>query len=498
MFHLLLVSGAAFVAAGAVLGAQARVLDAGLPLPRPALGLLAAFAAVRGASDWAEMADLRAGAASDATEWIATVHVVLLAAAFALLLGFALALLGTSSRRSPLAPAIAVSALAVWGISLAALLEAAHGAGRTVPPATVEAFTRWFLGFPASVCAGLALLGLSRALELESWVESRLVRAAGFAFFVHGASGAFEGVSDVLHAGWPATASFSEHGLDLALEIVETASAAAIAVLLSEAFVFQTSQRLRREETHLRDDFIALVAHELGNPLAALELATERLERARRAERTVDPRLSSDVKACTATLRRIVTDLLDTSRIHALELAIAPASVDLRPVLDRAAEVASTHDPARPAVAVTCPPELPLVLADPARLDQVLGNLLTNAAKYASPGSAVLVAAERAQGRVVVRVVNEGPAIEPAEAARIFSRHYRAHAAIRGTARGLGLGLYVARALIEAQGGRIWVDSRDGRTAFCFSIPEAAGVPEVRVPRGGSPPARADVHAAMS
>jgi signal transduction histidine kinase len=87
--------------------------------------------------------------------------------------------------------------------------------------------------------------------------------------------------------------------------------------------VFQTSRRLRREETHLRDDFIALVAHELGNPVAALELATERLDMTRRAARTVDARLSEDVRACTLTLRRIVTDLLDTSRVHARRSVIS-------------------------------------------------------------------------------------------------------------------------------------------------------------------------------
>ncbi len=473
MFYLLLLSGAAFVATGAVLAAQARIVSVGNLISRPALGLLAAFAVVRGAGYWAEMAALATGGSRAGDVGVATLHVALLAAAFALLFGFTLAIQAAEPRRHPLVPAVAVSSLAAWGISLAALLASAHGADRTVPPSTIQEFTRWLLEVPANVCGAVVLLGVARSLELESWVESRIVRAAGVLFVVHGVSDALDGLPPILHATGRAGAIFAGRDFELGLEVVETASAAAIAILLSEAFVFRTSQRLRREETHLRDDFIALVAHELGTPLAALELATERLELARRAARVVDPRLSSDVKACALTLRRIVTDLRDTSRIEALQLETDAAPIDLRPVLERAAEVASSHEVARPPVPVSCPDDLPLALADPARVDQILGNLLTNASKYASAGSPVIVEVEPARDRIVVRVVNEGPSIDPAEAARIFSRHYRAHAAIRGTARGLGLGLYVARALVEAQGGRIWVESRDARTAFCFTLPGA-------------------------
>ncbi len=472
MFYLLLVSGAALFAAGAVLAAQARIIEAGLPIPRAALGLLAAFAVARGASDWAELGavvEARGGGA----ETVATLHVVLLATSFALLLGFALVLLGPDRRRSSVVPAIGISALAAWGISLTALLQSAH----TVAPPMVEVFTRWLLGLPASVCAAMTLLALARSLELESWVGSRLVRGAGLAFLVHGTADAVGGLPGIVHAAWPLAAGVLGGGFGLVIGIVETGSAAAMAVLLSEAFVFQTSQRLRREESHLRDDFIALIAHELGNPVAALELAAERLDISRRGGRAIDTRLAGDVKACALTLRRMITDLLDTSRIHACELETTPTVIELRPVLERAAQVASAHDPGRPQVTLSCPDDLPPVVADPARVDQILGNLLTNATKYSAPGSPVAVAVEPGDGRVTLQVANEGPCIDPGEASRIFSRHYRAHAATRGTARGLGLGLYVARALVEAQGGRIWVDSRDRRTVFCFTLPTLAEAP---------------------
>lgn len=485
MFYLLLASGAAFVAAGAVVAAQARVVESGVPIPRPALALFAGFAVARGASYWAEMASLADGPARGAgVETAATVHVVLIAASFSLLLGFAIAVRRPDEPRSSLVPAIAISALAAWGISLAALLEADHVTGHTAAPATVLIFTRWLLGLPAGIAAAIGLLAHARSVELESWVESRLVRAAGIVFVVHAAADALDGLAGVLQATTLSGAALAP-GLQLSLEIFETGSAAAIAVLLSEAFVFETSQRFRREETHLRDGFITLVAHELGNPVAALELASERLDMSRRAGRAVDPRLSGDVKACALTLRRLVMDLLDTSRIHAWRLETDPVIVDLRPILERAGEVASAQDPERPPVTVDCPADLPHAVADPARLDQILGNLLTNASKYSAPGSPVRVAAEARNGKVTLRVVNEGLTIAAGEAFRIFSRDCRGYAAIGGTAHGLGLGLYMARALVEAQGGRIWVDSRDGRTAFCFTLPAAPALAEASlVPTG--------------
>ncbi|HEX9052943.1 MAG TPA: HAMP domain-containing sensor histidine kinase [Anaeromyxobacter sp.] len=487
MFYLLLVSGAALVAGGAVLAAQARVIEAGLPMPRVALVLVAAFALTHGASDWAEMAGLVDATEGGAAAILPAAHVVLLAASFVALLGFALTLLGPAPRRFSFAPTVVFTALASWGVALVALLHASHG-GDHGASATAELLTRWLLGLPASVCAAMGLLALAPSLELESWVASRLVRAAGFAFLVHGAADALGALPDALHGPWPVDPGETARTLGFrSLELLETGAAASIAILLSEAFVFQTSQRLRREETHLRDDFIALVAHELGNPVAALELATERLDMTRRAARAVDARLSEDVRACTLTLRRIVTDLLDTSRVHARQLEVVSARVEVRPALERAADVAAAHlGTARPVV-VACP-QLPPVLADPARLDQILGNLLTNAAKYSDSASGVTIAVEAGGGRVTIRVVNEGPGIDPSEASRIFSRSYRAHAAVRSAARGLGLGLYVARALVEAQGGRIWVESHEGKTAFCFTLPQAGPLPAAALASGGDSP----------
>jgi signal transduction histidine kinase len=473
MYYLPLATGAAFVGAGAVLAAEARVIDAGLPVPRTALGLLAAFAVANGASEWTDMVkeveELSTGAAPPG---VLLLDLALVVASFALLLAFALALPGPGRRRPAAVPVLAALSVSGWGAALAGWLLGNRRLPLAEAYGTIEALTRWLLGLPACVCAAVALIALARSLEPEGWFMARLVRGAGWVLLVYGAFAAVTVLPEQLDPAWPLSRRDFGQRLGVTVEVARTVCGAAIAILLSEAFVFQTSQRLRREETHLRDDFVALVTHELGNPVAALELAAARLDETRRGARAVEGRLSEDVWACALTLRRIVADLLDASRLHARELEITPGPLALRRLVERAAEVSSARDVRTPAIRVSCPAELG-VRADPARLDQILRNLLSNAAKYSRPGTPVGLDAEARGDEVVIRVVNEGPPIAPREVSRIFSHRYRARSTSADAA-GLGLGLYVARGLVEAHGGRIWVERDGGSTAFCFTLPRAA------------------------
>lgn len=117
--------------------------------------------------------------------------------------------------------------------------------------------------------------------------------------------------------------------------------------------------------------------------------------------------------------------------------------------------------------------DLPPVLADPDRLERILGNLVTNALKYAPEGTPVCVTLDRGDGVVIVSVADQGPGIEPDEVPHIFERYYRTQAT-RTSHEGLGLGLYITRGLVEAHGGRIWVESRLGvGSTFSFTLPLA-------------------------
>lgn len=123
------------------------------------------------------------------------------------------------------------------------------------------------------------------------------------------------------------------------------------------------------------------------------------------------------------------------------------------------------------------PENFPVILADETRIEQVLSNLISNAIKYAPKGEIHISGQERAE-QVILCVSDEGPGIDPHDMPHIFDRFYRAEGAARKT-KGAGLGLYLARAIVKAHGGRMWVDSQPRKSAgqpasgarICFSLP---------------------------
>jgi signal transduction histidine kinase len=116
-------------------------------------------------------------------------------------------------------------------------------------------------------------------------------------------------------------------------------------------------------------------------------------------------------------------------------------------------------------------PNLPVVRGDERRLIQVVSNLLSNAVKYSPPGSEIRLRAEAKPSEVQVCVSDEGRGIEPSDAPHVFERFYRSADVTRST-QGAGLGLFLAKAIVEAHGGRIWVDPRARRgSTLCFTLP---------------------------
>ena len=117
------------------------------------------------------------------------------------------------------------------------------------------------------------------------------------------------------------------------------------------------------------------------------------------------------------------------------------------------------------------PADFPIILGDEDRLAQVLSNLISNAIKYSPSGGEIRVSGQVRPEQVIVCVRDEGPGIAVDDIPHIFDRFYRASDASR-TTKGAGLGLYLARAVVEAHGGRIWVDPKPGAGArICFSLP---------------------------
>jgi signal transduction histidine kinase len=185
--------------------------------------------------------------------------------------------------------------------------------------------------------------------------------------------------------------------------------------------------------------------------------------------RTLSKGIEQTVKAAN-TLSRMISDLADVSHIESRRLEVARRPIDLDVLVRESVERQRVISPDR-VINLQIDSAIPKVNADPIRMEQVLGNVLVNAIKYSDPETAVELEVRSVDDEVRVVVTNRGPGISAEELPKLFDRYYRTARARAGSARGLGLGLYIAKGLMEAHGGRIWAESRPGQTTFQFALP---------------------------
>ena len=209
-------------------------------------------------------------------------------------------------------------------------------------------------------------------------------------------------------------------------------------------------------------------------PITTLLFASENLLAQPGVEQ--QPKVRSGVEAillATETMRRLIRNILDHSKIEAGGLVLAKETVDLRRLL---ADIADQFalSAARKGLDFAYTPDAaePVLEADEGRIGQVVANLLSNAIKFTEPGGTVSLSSRVADGAVVVEVRDTGWGMSPEQAARVFERHWQGEAA---AAHGNGLGLAISKAIVEAHGGRLGVDSRPGEgSAFSVVLPLAA------------------------
>jgi PAS domain S-box-containing protein len=228
-----------------------------------------------------------------------------------------------------------------------------------------------------------------------------------------------------------------------------------------------------REAEELKSTFISVVSHELRTPVALIKGYVGTL---RREDAQWDPDVVRDALAVieeeSDRLSHLIDDLLDASRLQAGGLPLQRTEVALDQLARRLAERFQAQSQKH---SFTCdfPSDFPVIIADEARVTQVLDNLLSNAIKYAPAGGQVTVEGRARPDDVTVCVSDEGPGIDPEDLPHVFDRFYRASRSAR-KAKGAGLGLYLARSIVEAHGGRIWADDRASRGArICFSLPRS-------------------------
>jgi signal transduction histidine kinase len=227
-----------------------------------------------------------------------------------------------------------------------------------------------------------------------------------------------------------------------------------------------------RRLERLRDAFVAAVSHELRTPLTSISGFLELLGDEEDSLPPTGRTYLTAARRGTARLQRIVEDLLLVAQIEADRLELYTEPVDLAELVAATVEDASAAAVEKQ-VAITLDSGGPLPLdGDAARLRQVLDNLLSNAIKYTPAGGAISVAASDREGQRCVEIADNGIGIPHDELGQLFSRFYRASTATRRAIPGTGLGLVIARAIVETHGGSISLESREGEgTRVTVTLP---------------------------
>jgi signal transduction histidine kinase/ActR/RegA family two-component response regulator len=267
-----------------------------------------------------------------------------------------------------------------------------------------------------------------------------------------------------------------------------------LSVIASQIAAYLTACRLREQEAQIvsehetaraaaeaenraKDEFLAMLAHELRNPLMAIRIAMQTIRG--KAERDPPvPRETDVVDQQVKQLARLLDDLLDVSRLTRGKIELRKETVTLQAIVAEAlATMRGFIDARGHGVSVSLPEEPLWFEADPTRITQVVGNLLNNAAKYTPWGGQISVTGYGERGEVVLRVRDAGIGIAPEMLPRVFDLFAQADRSLAGSEGGLGVGLTLARTLIDLHGGKTLVQSEGPGRGSEFVVRLPVGVP---------------------
>jgi PAS domain S-box-containing protein len=275
----------------------------------------------------------------------------------------------------------------------------------------------------------------------------------------------------------PRLVSIMRGGEEVWLSLSEAVMRDPLGAVAGRIFAFRDISADRTVE-QVKSDFVAAVSHQLRTPLTSIYGFAETLLREdvlfnEEERHTFLSYIASESERLTG----IVDELLNVARLDAGDLHVEPEPIDVASVVSEVVETAEEAGPVNGHRFEVDLPQEPLAAeADRDKLRQVFNILVENALKYSPDGGTVTVGARRGDGTVEVRVVDEGVGIPPAEQERIFRKFYRAEATVRDGGGGTGLGLFIAKELVTAMGGRIWVESAEGEgSKFAFELPAAQG-----------------------
>lgn len=226
------------------------------------------------------------------------------------------------------------------------------------------------------------------------------------------------------------------------------------------------------ETDRVRRDLVANVSHELRTPITSLQAALENLVD---GVAQADPETFRAMLAQVERLGRLVQQLLDLSRLEAGVVPLVREEFRVEPLLEHAVREQQLHEPSVDVTVLVEPNDL-TADGDPERVHQVVANLLENAVRFTPSGGRVEVRARRSDLGVTIEVLDEGPGIPETERARVFERFYRADAARSSTDGGAGLGLAIARWIVDLHGGDIHPERREPRGCrMVVTLPKNGG-----------------------
>jgi len=241
-----------------------------------------------------------------------------------------------------------------------------------------------------------------------------------------------------------------------------------VALALDNARLYEAAQRAIRA----RDETVAVVSHDLRNPVSAVRMLAANVVRAIDAGGAVDSVRDEVevIREAAVQADALIQDLLDVARIEAGRLRIDPGPEDVAELVGAALDVLAPLAAERGVeLRRTLGSSLPDACVDSQRIHQAISNLVGNAIKFTPGGGCVTVSAQRAGAEVLVRVVDTGPGIPPEHLPHLFDRYWQG---TRPTRRGAGLGLPITKGIVEAHRGRIWVESTPGQgSTFSFTLP---------------------------
>lgn len=351
------------------------------------------------------------------------------------------------------------------------------------------------LGYPAHEMQGRPFLNLFRDIEAAE-VEFRwLVEGVRQEGFVRGHETTCQGANgQPVTVELTATHLIDEPGQDLAMSVIlrdvterkrRDEEIRRLNASLREQVAERTHELAEKVEElaranaelqkldRMRSEFVSLVSHQLRAPLTNMYGAVEHIEANCPAMNVTCGRMLPILNQQVERLDRLVRDVLNMARIESGALVLHPEPISVLPMVQQVVEQLRARPTERP-FRLPTKPGLPLVFADRDQVAEVLANLLDNADKYSPPQKEVVIEVRADQTEVTLSVRDFGSGLPPANLERVFEKFHRTDGSDSQAVYGYGLGLYICRRLVEAQGGRIWAENHpNGGAVFSFALPVA-------------------------